>query len=317
MNFSTKKILLAVLFGLCVLLFGAVSIALYAYFECFYHPKRKRKSKEKCYQNHKKRGEDFVCSLMDSFMERKCERVEITSHDGLKLYGYYYHVKEGAPVEIGFHGYRSNAVRDFCGGGAICLDNGINLLLVDQRAHGDSTGESISFGINERLDCKCWVDYVKQRFGNDVKIILAGVSMGAGTVLMASDMDFGGNVRCIVADCPYSDQSQIIKLVCSKRKLDPKLFYPFIKLSAKTIGGFDLEEYTPLKAVAHTKIPILLIHGEADNFVPCSMSKDLYDACTSEKQLVVVKGAGHAMSYVVDEKLYKKTVLDFFSKHLN
>ena len=115
------------------------------------------------------------------------EDVFITSFDGLRLHAKFYAAPDPkAPVQIMFHGYKSAAERDFCGGLREGIDGGFNVLLVDQRAHGESEGKYLTFGVNERFDCLSWANYAAERFGRDVKIYLYGISMGAATVLMAS-----------------------------------------------------------------------------------------------------------------------------------
>ena len=86
-----------------------------------------------------------------------CEMVSMTSRSGMRLCGRYYHVDDNAPLAICFHGYRSTAIRDFCGGAILAMEQGHNVLLVDQRAHGKSSGHTITFGIRERLDCVDWI----------------------------------------------------------------------------------------------------------------------------------------------------------------
>ena len=245
---------------------------------------------------------------------RPFEPVTITSHDGLKLYGRYYHAAEGAPLQIQFHGYKSSVYIDFCGGSALAARLGHNALVVDQRAHGQSQGRAISFGINERRGCLCWISYANQRFGSDTPIILAGLSMGAATVLMASGEDLPANVKGIFADCPYSSPKAIIQKVSRDIHLPARLVYPFVKLGALLFGHFHLEECSPVEAVKKAKVPILLVHGDADDFVPCSMSQEIADACASEVQLVLVPGAGHGLSYTTQPAIYEEAVVGFMKK---
>ena len=239
------------------------------------------------------------------------EDVFINSFDGLKLHGRYYHAKDGAPLDIQFHGYNGNAMRDFCGGNKISRESSHNSLLIDQRAHGMSRGKTISFGINERKDCLSWVRYAVERFGEDTEIVLSGVSMGAATVLMASDLGLPKNVKAIVADCGYSSPKAIINKVMRDSGLPDKLMYPFVWLGAMVFGKFNLTESSAVSAVSESDVPILIIHGGADDFVPCYMAEEIYKACRSEKKLLIVPGAGHGMSYLVDKDLYEKTVKDF------
>ena len=200
--------------------------------------------------------------------DRPCEIVTIRSRDGLTLSGRYYHVKDGAPLDIGFHGYRSSPMTDFSGGSGISFEMEHNLLLVDQRAHGKSQGKTITFGILERYDCLDWIRYAIDRFGPETEIILYGISMGAATVLMAAELDLPGNVRGIVADCPYSSPKCIIQKVCKEMGFPPSLTFPFIRLGGLLFGHFDICKTTASEAVRHSKVPILIIHGESDGFVP-------------------------------------------------
>ena len=254
---------------------------------------------------------DQILELIHEVDQLSYELVSITARDGLHLVGSYYHFKANAPVQILFHGYRSNGRREFSGNNRIAVKLGFNAIVVDERAHGKSGGHTITFGIKERYDCLAWAEYAAQRFGPDIPIILTGVSMGAATVLMASSLPLPQNVAAIIADCPYSSPGEIIRKVSRDVKLPPKLAYPFVVIGALVFGRFKLWETSPVEAVRRTQIPILLIHGDDDRFVPCEMSSQIYAACNSAAELVIFPGAGHALSYFTDTKLYEKTVLDF------
>ena len=177
------------------------------------------------------------------------------------------------------------SLRDFSGGAYECISRGHNLLLIDQRAHGKSDGKVITFGIKERFDVKSWIDYSIHRHGENVKIMLYGISMGAATVLMASELNLPKNVVGIVADCPYSSPKAIIKKVTGEMGLPATLFYPFIRLGALIFGGFDPSSAAPILAVKNTDIPILLIHGDADDFVPCEMSDEISESGRTVKYI--------------------------------
>lgn len=252
---------------------------------------------------------------IDRLLREPYETVEITSHDGLKLVGKYYHVKDGAPLQIQFHGYRGSAERDFSGGGCECLDKGHNLLLIHQRAHGISEGRSITFGVKERLDCKSWVQYAVSRFGEDVKIILMGISMGAATVLMASDLDLPKNVKAIVADCPYSSPIDIITTVAGYMRLPGKLLSPFIRLGAILFGGFALSNISAERAVRSSNIKTLIIHGEQDSFVPKEMS-EVIAAARPDVKRVTFPGADHGASYAVCKDEYMRLLNEFIDEAL-
>ena len=295
---------------LCLLAACGLGGAWYAYRRAFYSPEKGREEIKPiqgaaydCYRPEMRR-------IYNQLKERPCEFVSVTAHDGLILSGRYYHVQDGAPLDICFHGYRSSPLVDFSGGSELSFQLGHNVLLVDQRAHGKSEGRTIAFGIQERQDLLKWVDYGVERFGSDVKILLFGVSMGGATVLMASELDLPSNVKGIVADCPYASPLEVILHVGKDMPVPTWLIWPFAILGAKIFGGFDLTESDAREAVKHTQVPIVIIHGEADSFVPQEMS----DIARNNPAMVkrhTVPGAEHGLSYLVDTDHYQKIVKNF------
>ena len=248
------------------------------------------------------------------FLDIPYEDVYIKSHDGLKLHGKFYKGEEDKPVLIFFHGYRANATRDGSGIHTLGTVKGINILVITQRAHNESEGKTITFGIKQSIDCLSWIDYVKERFGEEKKVILWGISMGAATVLTATGRNLPDNVLGVGADCGYCSAIDILKSVIKSMKLPVGISYWLVKMGAKIYGGFDVEETSPVEAVKKAKVPILFIHGEADDFVPCYMTHENYEACASDKRLVLVKDAGHGMSYYVDMKKVEEGVHAFLDK---
>lgn len=287
---------------------------LYILYDMAFAPKRKHSSISRRIPNDDQYGpiRSRMLSNIDKLEALECEPVTTKSHDGLTLFGRFYKREKEDVIEIDFHGYRGHAMRDYCGGCFISKDNSISSIIVDQRSHGNSEGNAITFGVKERFDVVSWVEYVLSRFGKDTKIILSGVSMGAATVLMASELDLPENVVCILADCPYSSPKEIISKVARDRKFPDKLVYPFIKLSARLFAGINLEAASPIEAVKNTNIPILIVHGDDDRYVPYEMGKSVFEACASDKKkMLTVKGAGHAISYFLETEEYTRTVTEF------
>lgn len=262
-----------------------------------------------------KKYNDIIIRDIKEVREYPHKEYTITSFDGLKLYGKYYENIPGAPIEIMFHGYKGSGERDLSTGVKRAFKCGRNAFLIDQRGCGNSEGHVTSFGINERLDCQTWAYYISKEFGSETKLFLTGISMGAATVLMASALELPENVAAILADCGYSKPSDIIKKVVKEMKLPTKVFYPFIKLGAKIFGKFDLEQTSPYECVKHSKLPIIFIHGDNDELVPCDMSIKLYEACTSVKKLVTIHNAEHGVSYLVDPEKYIYELNNFFSEY--
>ena len=301
---------IAGILGLLVLLGAYI-----CYRMAFFSPKRKAKDPDmieipvgEIYEAYREDMEKWVRTTR----AMPHEDVQITSFDGLTLRGKYYEYIPGAPIELMLHGYRGCAERDMPGGALRSQRVGRNALVVDQRASGNSDGSVITFGVNERRDCLSWVNFMIEKFGPDVKIILTGISMGAATVMMAAGEDLPDNVIGILADCGYSSPKEIICKVIAQMGLPPKLVYPLVKLGARLFGHFDLEETSALEAMKRCKKPVIFFHGENDDFVPCSMSKACFDACAAPKRLVTVPEAGHGLSYPVAPERYIRELTAFF-----
>ena len=301
--------------GVLALLCLLVLIICYVCYRIAFYAKREDADPEQIPLPPGKIYEPFHGQMREWILQARAmepEDLEITAFDGLKLHGKYYEYAPGAPVELMFHGYRGGAERDLSGGVYRCFRCGRNALVVDQRCSGKSGGHVITFGMKEHRDCLSWVDFAVKKFGPQVKIILTGISMGASTVVMAGGRELPSNVIGILADCGYSTQKEIMEVVIRKMGLPPKLSYPFVRLAARIYGGFNLEEYSPMEALKTCSVPVIFFHGEDDDFVPCWMSRKMYDACPSRKALVTIPGAGHGLSFPVAPEEYLQKLGEFF-----
>lgn len=306
---------MTLLVGFLILCLGG---AYYAYRVAFYVSPGYRKREQHLAEGEKARQKrEILCMCIQKLNQLPYEGVTITAPDGKKLFGRYYHTQDGAPVQIQFHGYRGSALRDFCGGTAFARKMGHNALVVDQRCHGSSEGNTITFGVRERYDCQSWANYAYRRFGKQTPLILSGVSMGATTVLMASDLELPETVCGIIADCPYSSPMAIITKVAGEFGLPEKIAAALCRMGAFLFGHFRVGGGSALESVGRTKLPILLLHGEDDQLVPCKMSHEIFNACASYKELQTFSGASHGMSYLEDPQRYEATVEAFLKRCLS
>lgn len=308
-----------ILFIIFIVLLAIVFITSYVCFRLtFYVKKEKIENKDdfqippgKIYEPYREQMIEWMKEVRDI----PCEEFSIISFDGYKLFAKYYEYEPGAPIEIMFHGYRGSAERDLCGGVQRCFALKRSVLLVDQRTSGKSEGNVITFGINESKDCIKWIEFAISHFGNDVRLILTGISMGASTVMIAAGSDLPPNVVGVLADCGFSSAKDIIKKVIRQLKMPPDLLYPFIKLGAKLYGKFDLEETTAVKSMEVCKIPTIFFHGDNDKFVPCEMSMECFEHCASRKKMMIVPEAGHGLGYLVDKDGYISALSEFFPEY--
>lgn len=316
---SKKLTCIGLIIGLMILCLPAAILYLlyYGYKLAFYYKDPQASPYDYEDTDQSRACKKVLDEAITEFRTAPFERVSITSNDGLKLSGRYYHVKDGAPLEIQCHGYKGNAIRDFSGNWKIANEAGRNILLIDERAHGNSEGNTITFGILERTDVLGWIKYASGRFG-DIPIILSGVSMGAATVLMVSAMDLPANVKGIIADCPYDAPGSIIKKVLGTDIGMPvKFVYPLIRLGGMLYGKFNLDAASPVEAVKDSKAPILLIHGDDDRFVPYEMSCNIHKAAPETIEFHTIHGAGHAYNYATNPEEYTRIVHAFTERVLS
>ena len=267
--------------------------------------------------NPEKAEEAKACAR--KIRESITETVYITSRDGLKLCGRIIDNPAGRGVVVMLHGYRSCALVDFSLSSDYFYNAGFSLLYVDQRAHGDSEGKYLTFGVKERYDAVDWAKYAEERFGGK-PIIMCGVSMGAATVMMGAGVGYPASVRAILADCGYTSPADICKK-CMKQwyHLPPFPIYYGAQMWTKLLAGFDLEETDARSSLAKlrgTGTKVLIVHGKADDFVPYRMSEENMKAFDympeSARREVVeflsVEGADHAQSFVVAGEEYLAAV---------
>ena len=299
-------------FLIVFILFG---LPLICFLKIFYSSPKSRKKKDGEYSLQQDEIYKPYHKVMIDFIDRvralPHEDVSIKSFDGLTLRGRYFEYAKNAPIEIIFHGYRGDSESDLSGGVFRCFALGRSVLLVDQRAGGTSDGKVITFGVNESKDCLPWINFVIENINKDAIIFLCGVSMGAATVLIASEQNLPKNVVAIMADCGYTSAKDIIKKVIKDMKLPANLLYPFAKLGAKMYGKFNLEENSPVQALKNSKLPVFLVHGDNDLFVPYEMSVKNFEVCQSPKQLATIEGAGHGLAYIVNPEKYLREMKSF------
>lgn len=308
------EVILGILIGLVTL---TLLISFICFYIAFYAPTGQKIPKEEYPIPHGEIYEPFREQMVAYIKEARSmphEDVSIQSFDGLTLRGKYYEYAPGAPIELMMHGYRGLSERDMGGGVQRCFALGRSALIIDQRACGTSDGNIITFGIKEKRDCLDWVNFMIQHFGPEVRIILTGISMGGATVLMAAGEPLPPNVIGVLADCGYTSPKEIILKVIKQMKLPAKLLYPFVKLAARLYCGFNLEECSAIEAVTKCQVPVIFYHGEADDFVPCDMSRQNYEACVSTKKLVTIPYAGHGLSFLVDPDKYLAELKDYFPR---
>lgn len=243
------------------------------------------------------------------------KKITIKSRDNLNLCGYYLEHPEASRIILMFHGWRGGWDRDCAALAQELFAQKCSVLIVNQRAQGNSEGKYIGFGILERFDCLNWIAYLDSHTV-DLPIYLFGVSMGAATVLMASCEEMPERIKGIIADCGFTSAYEMAKIFTQKfmhlKKEQMIQTIDEMDNLCKKKAGYHLQDFTTLEALSKCKIPVFFAHGTADSFVPYEMSLENYKICVSRKTLYSVEGADHAQSYITDPKAYLTSLKQFF-----
>ena len=265
-----------------------------------------------------KEGEAFLKGKM-------AEYVSITSRDGLKLWARYFEHPSPRGIFLMAHGYHSSSLQDFSAAVKPIWGMGYSLFMIDQRSMGRSEGKAIGFGVQERYDVIDWANYLKERFP-DTPVVADGVSMGAGTVMLACGLGWPDNVKAVIADCGYTSAGDICKK-CMKQWYHLPAFpvYYAAKLWVRLLAHYDLDAVTVGDALAKLKdrslypkpLPILIAHGKRDGFVPFSMSEEnmkAFDEKDTFAEFFVSETADHGLAFLRDFDGYMAAIARLFDK---
>ncbi|MFV0556228.1 MAG: alpha/beta hydrolase [Lactovum sp.] len=256
-------------------------------------------------------------SLVEKFDQ--LEKVEMTmTHDNLEQKAWYVPAeKKTNQTVIVVHGYRSDktAMRQY---GQLFHELGYNVLMPDNRAAGESEGQLISYGFWEKYDLISWANQLVADTPT-VDITLFGLSMGAATVMMASSEEsLPSNVQRVIEDCGYSNVwDETVYQGKQMYDIPTEPFLYQVSAMSKIRDGWFYQEADVMKALAKNELPILLIHGDKDDYVPTAMLTENYNAVKkgTAKEKLLVKGAEHAKSFETNPELYRQTISAFLKKY--
>lgn len=302
-------ILLIVIGSLVLLTFLIFLLTGYIFFKTAF--KRDNKPSQKLVSPDKKYRVEFD----DEWVEKgDFKLVRTTSEDNLILVGHLAKNDFSHNYALFFHGYRGDW-RELTMQGHDIYSLGFSTLFVEERGHGQSGGECLTFGCKERDDVKSWCKFILS-MDKDAKILLFGLSMGASSVMMSLDNDLPIQVKAAITDCGYSSIPKELKYILSKTKLPLNFTYLSGKYFCWLSKKFSFTKYQPTKSLSNSNIPILMIHGETDTFVPYYMLDENFSSVKqgTYKQKESFPIAWHALSYQVDRPRYQNIVKTFVAK---
>ena len=215
------------------------------------------------------------------------------------------------------HGYTDNAIRMFHIGYLYNHSLDYNILLPDLRYTGLTEGDAIQMGWLDRKDVLQWIDTAPALFGDSLKAVVHGISMGAATTMMVSGEKTPEYITCFVEDCGYTSVwDQFSKELKGLFGLPP---FPLLYTASwicQLQNGWNFQEASALSQVARCTKPMLFIHGDNDDFVPTWMVHKVYAAKPSPKEIWITEGVDHAHSYKLYPDEYTEKVKAFTDKYV-
>ena len=245
------------------------------------------------------------------------ETLSVHSFDGLKLKGT---LVKGDPesnrVVLFMHGFHGHYVTNSVGMLEFFHDAGYHVLLTHARGLTDSEGKRMGFGWLDRRDVITWAMKLIRHFGEDVRIIIEGVSMGGAAVMMAcGEPDLPRQVEACVEDCGFSSvEEEFHHTYPANLKWTYPLVAPVVNLYSLMINHFSIYKASSVEQLKKTRLPVFFLHGGEDDFVPTKMVYQCHEACPNYKELLVVPGAGHGMASGTDPEGCKARLTAFITQ---
>lgn len=209
------------------------------------------------------------------------------------------------------HGYTNNAL-EMLDVAYNFYNKGYSILLIDQRAHGKSDGIYSTHDFYERKDMLSWINYINKK--KKVKIILYGISMGGTVIMRTVGEKLPENVICAIEDCGFiSNYDQFYNQLKFLKFLPEPIIFSF-NIFSFIFFRFNIYKYDPRKVLSNGKVPFMFIHGSNDKLVPVKNAYEAYDIYNGKKKLLIIDGAKHMQSSVVNPEKYYDEVFSFIKE---
>ena len=260
-------------------------------------------------KGHEEEYYEYKKNLREKFEKIPFDQFEMLSDRGDDLKGYYYDCgAKGKKIAFIIHGYRSEHIDTTSMYYDLYKKRGIDVFTCDHTASGESKGDYIGFDVFEAKDCLKWIDFLKEKFGEDIEIILHGFSMGAATVMQMSGK-CPSNVKFIVEDSGY---------INAKASLDHQvgIMYEPLRFINKVFGKYDLNDSDVTESIMRSRIPMLFVHGKDDKLVPYENGPKLFEMYKGEKDSFFPEGTKHIEAIYTQPEEYGSKIDRFIERYL-
>ena len=245
------------------------------------------------------------------------EALNIQVEDSINLKGYWIKSRQDTAkgLIILIHGI-GGCKEHFLGLASNLANEGIESIVFDGRAHGESGGEFCTYGFYEKQDISKIIDFIKSK-NSTIKIGIWGNSLGGAIAIQA--LEFDKRIEFGIIESTFTDLSQIV--FDYKKRLFKgvgiRSLSNYVLQRAGKIGNFNAEKVKPIESVKNINQPIFIAHGDADKNISFKYGQMLFDKLKSkDKQFVLVKGGGHFGLFKQGGKVYENKIMDFIQRQL-
>lgn len=249
-------------------------------------------------------------SAADRLREKMHVRYTISSDRGETLQGFYYPAgkKPGKKLVFIVHGYHSEHAETAGMFYDLYHSRGFDIFTCDNTASGESGGKLFGYNVFESADCLKWLNFLRSQFGEDIKVVLHGFSLGGATVLKMSDR-CPDCVKFIVSDSGFIDAREILR-----SQLGP--LYGLMAGLNRIVAGYDLAETDVRENIKNSHLPFLIVHGKDDKTVPFSMAPRIFELCPTDKDFLFTEGAKHIETMHIAPEAYARKLDRFIKEYL-
>jgi len=250
--------------------------------------------------------------------------IRIKNNYNEDLVGIYHQVNDDKKVVIVCHGHTGTKERNFIP--ALCSElnkNGYNAFRFDFSGNGESDGKfEESTHSKEVEDLKSVIDYFSGKGFEQIALI--GHSMGGVVCILETSTDKRIKLLVSIAGSAYPERFRQ-RFIKKKRitegeleeELNEKEFIDWYKEKAGKRFNFkmsktffeDIKKHKPIEAVKNIKCPVLLIHGDKDETIDVSESKEIYQKANQPKDLIIIKNGDHTFDDIgIRDEMIKKLI---------
>jgi pimeloyl-ACP methyl ester carboxylesterase len=226
--------------------------------------------------------------------------------------GWFSRGKPGFGGVLLLHGVRSSR-RQMVRRARFLHAEGYSVLLIDLPAHGESSGERITFGYREASGVRTAMKFLRQALPGERTAVI-GVSMGAAS-LVFSDEKPAPDAVVLESMYPTIEEAVVDRLKIRLGSFGGIFAPPFL-WQLRLWTGVSSDRLNPIEHLASLHAPVLIVAGTEDRDTPVAETKRLFATAAVPKELWLVPGAAHVDLHAFSPKAYEEKISAFLGKYL-